>query len=140
MKPIRGSQTQAQSPESQTWVLAVYDLLTCDTLRIQIITAGGGDALNVAEAFLLAQYSESAYWKVDKVIKRFARRSSSLDNPAGWLYTKLVDARHDLQDEQGMEADYDERIPSASENIHHEVTREEFSARRRFHHRANPLE
>ena len=53
---------------------------------------------------------------------------------------KLLDARHELQDEQGMEADYDERIPSTSENIHHEVTREELTARGRFGHRANPLE
>ena len=107
-----------------------------------IITAGGGDALNIAEAFLLAQFSEPAYLVVDDIVNRFAQRSPWLDNPAGWLHTKLEDARRDLQAEQGVEADFDERVPSTSANIHHEVTREEFESRRRVGHRnrADPLE
>ena len=72
------------------------------------IVNNGGDVLCIAEAFLLSQYSDFAYYGVEECIKTFAPKvkDGELPNPAGWLHMQLEKWRHAAEDEEGMQADH----------------------------------
>ena len=61
------------------------------------ILENGGDVLCIAEAFLLAQYSDYAYHQVYACIDKFAEVSAkkTLRNPPGWLHMALEHTRRD---------------------------------------------
>ena len=90
------------------------------------IMENGGDVLCIAEAFLLAQYSDFAYHKVDACIERFVdvvgRRE--LRNPPGWLHMAIEWCRRDAENEVGMQADYADRKASTRRNVYHQVADE----------------
>ena len=75
------------------------------------ILDNGGDVLCIAEAFLLAQYSDYAYHKVDACIDKFVELSATggLRNPAGWLHRSIEMARRDAEEQVGLQADYADR-------------------------------
>ena len=89
----------------------------------QKITGNGGDVLCIAEAFLLAQYSDYAYHKVDACIDKFVELSTTggLRNPAGWLHRSIELARREAEEQVGLQLDYADRKLSTRPNVHHRV-------------------
>ena len=59
--------------------------------------------LCIAEEFLLSQYSDYAYYKVEECIERFAQQAAhgGLRNPPGWLHMALEQCRHEAENEEG---------------------------------------
>ena len=92
----------------------------------QKILDNGGDVLCIAEAFLLAQYSDYAYHQVYACIDKFAAVSANktLRNPAGWLHRSIELTRRDAENQVGMQADYADRKWSTRPNIYHHVADE----------------
>ena len=90
------------------------------------ILDNGGDVLCIAEAFLLAQYSDFAYHKVDACIEAFVEVSAQreLHNPPGWLHMAIERCRREAENEVGMQADYADRKGSTRRNVYHQVADE----------------
>ena len=59
--------------------------------------------LCIAEEFLLSQYSDYAYYKLEECIERFAQQAAhgGLRNPPGWLHMALEQCRHEAENEEG---------------------------------------
>ena len=59
--------------------------------------------LCIAEEFLLSQYSDYAYYKVEECIERFAQKAAhgGLRNPPGRLHMALEQCRQEAENEEG---------------------------------------
>ena len=90
------------------------------------IRDNGGDVLCIAEAFLLAQYSDYAYHNVYACIDKFVEKSArgELWNPAGYLHKAIELTRRDAETQMGLQADWADRQCSTRPNIYHHVADE----------------
>ena len=80
----------------------------------------GGDVLCIAEAFLLAQYSDYAYHNVYACIDKFVEKSArgELFNPPGYLHRAIELTRRDAETQVGLQADFADRQSSTRPNIY----------------------
>ena len=87
------------------------------------ILDNGGDVLCIAEAFLLAQYSDYAYHNVYACIDKFVEKSArgELFNPPGYLHRAIELTRRDAENQVGLQADLADRQSSTRPNIYHRV-------------------
>jgi len=87
------------------------------------ILENGGDVLCIAEAFLLAQYSDYAYHNVYACIDKFVDKSArgELVNPPGYLHRAIEHTRRDAENQVGLQADLADRQRATRPNIYHEV-------------------
>ena len=87
------------------------------------IMENGGDVLCIAEAFLLAQYSDYAYHNVYACIDKFVEKSArgELWNPPGYLHRAIELTRRDAENQVGLQADLADRQRATRPNIYHEV-------------------
>ena len=90
------------------------------------ILDNGGDVLCIAEAFLLAQYSDYAYHQVYACIDKFAEVSArkELRNPPGYLHKANELTRRNAENQVGLQADHADRQWSTRPNIYHHVANE----------------
>ena len=86
----------------------------------ETIMENDGDALIMAEACLLAQFSDKAYGKVNILIHTLSTKGK-LRNPPGYLHMEMQKIRHAVEEEMGIETKLSERKPSGRSNVHHLV-------------------
>ena len=86
----------------------------------RLIMKRDGDLMIMAEACLLAQFSNRAFRRLNNLIHTWSIRSD-LDNPAGKLHSDMQKIRHDIEEEMGIATTQDERVSSRRQNIHHLV-------------------
>ena len=86
----------------------------------EIIMENDGDALIMAEACLLAQFSDKAYRKVNILIHTLSTKGK-LRNPPGYLHSEMQKIRHAVEEEMGIETTLSERKPSGRSNVHNKV-------------------
>ena len=74
----------------------------------------------MAEACLLAQFSDKAYKKLNDLIYH-VKIERTLTNPAGYLHSKMKEIRHAIEEEMGIATEPHERRSSQRPNVHHQV-------------------